>query len=133
MRLNQQRVSRLRRIIVCFKQAIDVSQLKVATKNGKPLAARLATRLEAGCVPDCARLNVNEKGGLIGERITYSGNAVAKATFNSKPQIATIPARAFEKLEPEDRSGEGIKVDVKIEEPKTEVVETKPLETKRKY
>jgi len=100
-----------------------------STKNGKPLAARLATRLETGCVPDCARLSVDEKGRLIGERITYGGNAVAKVTFRSKTQIATVPARAFEKLEPQDRSGEVIKLDVKIEESKTEVVETKPLET----
>jgi len=100
-----------------------------STKNGKPLAARLATRLETGCIPDCAGLSVDEKGRLIGERITYGGNAVAKVTFRSKPQIATIPARAFEKPEPQDRKGEVIKLDVKIEEPKTEVVETKPLET----
>jgi electron transfer flavoprotein alpha subunit len=100
-----------------------------STKNGKPFAARLATRLETGCVPDCGRLSVDEKGRLIGERITYGGNAVAKVTFRSKPQIATVPARAFEKLEPQDRSGEVTKLDVKIEEPKTEVVETKPLET----
>ena len=100
-----------------------------STKNGKPLAARLATRLETGCIPDCAGLSVDEKGRLIGERITYGGNAVAKVTFRSKPQIATIPARAFEKPEPQDRKGEVIKLDMKIEEPKTEVVETKPLET----
>ncbi len=100
-----------------------------STKNGKPLAARLATRLETGCIPDCSRLSVDEKGRLIGERITYGGNAVAKVTFRSKPQIATIPARAFEKPEPQDRSGEVTKLDVQIEEPKTEVVETKPLQT----
>lgn len=100
-----------------------------STKNGKPLAARLATRLETGCIPDCARLSVDEKGRLIGERITYGGNAVAKVTFRSKPQIATIPARAFEKPEPQDRSGEVTKLDAQIEEPKTEVVETKPLQT----
>jgi electron transfer flavoprotein alpha subunit len=99
-----------------------------STKNGKPLAARLATRLETGCIPDCARLSVDEEGRLIGERITYGGNAVAKIAFRSKPKIATIPARAFEKLEPQERSGEVIKLDVKIEEPKTEVVETKSLE-----
>jgi electron transfer flavoprotein alpha subunit len=100
-----------------------------STKNGKLLAARLATRLETGCIPDCAKISVDKEGRLIGERITYGGNAVAKVTFRSKPQIATIPARAFEKLEPQDRSGEVIKLNVKIEEPKTEVVETKPLET----
>jgi len=99
-----------------------------STRNGKPLAARLATRLEAGCVPDCNRLSVDEQRRLVGERITYGGNAAAKITFKAKPQIATVPARAFEKPEPKDRSGQVIRLDVKIEEPKTELVETKPLE-----
>jgi electron transfer flavoprotein alpha subunit len=100
-----------------------------STRNGKPLAARLATRLDTGCVPDCARLSVDENRRLIGERITYGGNAVAKVTFKSKPQIATVPARAFEKSTPQARNGQVIKLDVKVEEPKTQVVERKPLET----
>ena len=99
-----------------------------STRNGKPLAARLATRLEAGCVPDCNRLSVDEKRRLVGERITYGGNAAAKITFKAKPQIATVPARAFEKPEPKDHSGQLVKLDVKIEESRTEIVETKPLE-----
>ena len=100
-----------------------------STKNGKPLAARLATRLEAGCVPDCARLDVDEQRRLVGERITYGGNAVAKIAFKTKPQIATVPARAFEKPQPKERNGQLIKLDVKADAPKTEIVETKPLET----
>jgi electron transfer flavoprotein alpha subunit len=100
-----------------------------STRNGKPLAARLATRLDTGCVPDCARLSVDEKRRLIGERITYGGNAVAKVAFNFQPQVATVPARAFEKPTSQTRNGQVIKLDVKIEEPKTQVVETKPLET----
>lgn len=99
-----------------------------STRNGKPLAARLATRLDTGCVPDCARLSVGEKRRLIGERITYGGNAVAKMTFKSQPQVATVPARAFEKPTPQTRNGQVIKLNVKIEEPKTQVIETKPLE-----
>ena len=100
-----------------------------STRNGKPLAARLATRLDTGCVPDCARLSVDENRRLIGERITYGGNAVAKVTFKSQPQVATVPARAFEKPTPQTRNGQVIKLDVKVEEPKTQVVERKPLET----
>lgn len=100
-----------------------------STKNGKPLAARLATRLETGCVPDCGRLSIDEQGRLVGDRITYGGNAVAKVTFKKKPQIATVPVRAFEKPEPKDRNGQLVKLDLKIAEPKTEIVETKPLET----
>jgi electron transfer flavoprotein alpha subunit len=100
-----------------------------STKNGKPLAARLATRLEVGCVPDCSRLGVDEKDRLVSERITYGGNAVAKLTFRTKPQIVTVSSRAFEKPQPKDRSGQVVKLNVKAEQAKTEVVETRPLET----
>jgi electron transfer flavoprotein alpha subunit len=100
-----------------------------STKNGKPLAARLATRLETGCVPDCNRLSVDENGRLVGERITYGGNAIARVAFITKPQIATVPARAFEKPEPQSRQGQLVKLEVKTETPKTELVEAKPLQT----
>ncbi|MEM3622331.1 MAG: electron transfer flavoprotein subunit alpha/FixB family protein [Candidatus Bathyarchaeia archaeon] len=99
-----------------------------STRNGKPLAARLATRLQTGCIPDCNRLSVDEHGRLIGERITYGGNATAKITFKTKPQIATIPQRTFEKPQPTNRSGQIISFDAKIEAPKAEIIETKPLE-----
>jgi electron transfer flavoprotein alpha subunit len=100
-----------------------------STRNGKPLAARLATRLKTGCIPDCRRLSVDDDGRLIGERITYGGNAIAKIALRTKPQIATIPARAFDKPKPQQRKGQTVKLDAKIEEPKTETVETNPLET----
>lgn len=100
-----------------------------STRNGKPLAARLAERLDAGCVPDCTGLGIDDSGVLVGERITYGGNAMAKIAFKSKPQVATVPPRAFEKPNPQERKGEVVKVDAKIEAPKVEVVERKPLET----
>lgn len=99
-----------------------------STRNGKPLAARLAERLDAGCVPDCTGLSISEGGMLLGERITYGGNAVAKIAFKTKPQIATVPMRAFEKQSPQERKGEIVKLDTKTEVPKVEVVERKPLE-----
>lgn len=99
-----------------------------STRNGKPLAARLAMRLEVGCIPDCSRLNIDEKGMLVAERITYGGNAFTKITFKTKPQIVTIPLKAFEKPELQYQSGKVVKLDVKIEEAKAEVVETKPIE-----
>jgi electron transfer flavoprotein alpha subunit len=100
-----------------------------STRNGKPLAARLATRLDAGCVPDCIGLSVDDGRRLIGDRITYGGNAIARVAFKSKPQIVTVPPRAFEKPNPQQRKGEIVKLSVKIEAPKVEVVERKPLET----
>jgi electron transfer flavoprotein alpha subunit len=40
-----------------------------------------------------------------------------------------VPARAFEKPKPKNHSGQLVKLDFKIEESRTEIVETKPLET----
>jgi electron transfer flavoprotein alpha subunit len=100
-----------------------------STKNGKPLAARLATRLDVGCVPDCAKLSIDEQRRLVGERITYGGNAVAKIALKTVPQIATVPARAFEKPQPKEKNGQIVRPEVKIVTSKTEIVETKPLET----
>jgi electron transfer flavoprotein alpha subunit len=119
-------LSILHHLTVSYKPEI---MLIGSTKNGKPLAARLATRLGSGCVPDCARLSLDEQKRLVGERITYGGNAIARVKFDTKPQIATVPARTFEKPEPQDRHGQLVKLDVKVEEPKTETVETRPLET----
>ena len=119
-------LSMLHNLVVSYKPEII---LIGSTKNGKPLAARLATKLDVGCVPDCAKLDIDEQGRMVGERITYGGNAVAKVAFKTKPCIATIPARAFEKAEPEERSGQIVKVDLKVEQPKTEIVEVKPLES----
>lgn len=98
-----------------------------STRNGKELASRLAAGLETGCVPDCTELNI-ENGRLVAKRIVYGGNAVATITFKTKPEIATVPLRVFEKIEPEERRGEIVEVDVKLEEPKIEVVEVKEIE-----
>jgi electron transfer flavoprotein alpha subunit len=103
-----------------------------STRRGKELAARLATRLETGCVPDSTKLALNEQGNLVAERIVYGGNATAKITFRTKPYIATIPPRTFEKPTLiAERSGEIVSVDMPVEEAKTEVVEVKQIETSR--
>jgi electron transfer flavoprotein alpha subunit len=121
-------VSVLHNLAVDYRPAV---LLIGSTRNGRPLAAKLATRLNVGCVPECFNLSLDEGKRMICERIAYGGNAVATVTFKSKPQIATVPARAFEKSTPQNRSGQVVKVEVKIEPPKVEVVERKPLETSR--
>ena len=103
-----------------------------STRRGKELAARLATRLETGCVPDCAKLSLNDQGNLVAERIVYGGGATAKITFRTKPKIATVPPRTFEKPTPSiDRAGQVLPVEVQFEEPKTEIAETKQTEASK--
>lgn len=99
-----------------------------STKDGKALAARLATRLNTGCVTDCLQIEVTSEKGLTAKKIVYGGNAIATITWRTKPQIATVPPRTFEKPEFKERKGQIIQVDVELEEPKTEKVEVKPLE-----
>jgi len=99
-----------------------------STRRGKELASRLATRLETGCASDCTELWIDEKGRLLMNRVVYGGNAIATEICRTKPQIATVPLRTFEKLEGKDRKGEVVKVNVKVEEPKTEILETKEIE-----
>ncbi|MEM2102919.1 MAG: electron transfer flavoprotein subunit alpha/FixB family protein [Candidatus Bathyarchaeia archaeon] len=100
-----------------------------STRFGKELAARLATRLETACVPDCTKLSLDDQGNLVTERIVYGGNATATIRFRVKPQIATIPSRTFEKPAPiSDRTGQIEIAEVAFEELKTEIVEIKQLE-----
>jgi len=101
-----------------------------STRRGKELAARLAARLKVGCVPDCLELKVDDQGRLVTERIVYGGNAIVTQVFRTKPQIATIPRRRFEKPEYKAESkGEIIDVtDISLEPPKAEIVEIKPIE-----
>jgi electron transfer flavoprotein alpha subunit len=114
------------------KQQIPDVILIGSTRRGKELAARLATRLETGCVPDCTKLDLNDHGNLVAERIVYGGSATAKITFHAKPQIATIPPGTFEKPTPvADRAGQIVPVEVQFEEPKTEVAEAMQVEASR--
>ena len=100
-----------------------------STRKGRELAARLATRFETGCVPDCTNLSLDEQGHLIAERVVYGGNASATHLFQTKPQIACVPLRTFEKPTRTDGKGEVIDVNiVQFDPPKTEVIEQKPIE-----
>jgi electron transfer flavoprotein alpha subunit len=99
-----------------------------STKRGKELAPRLATRLNTGCVPDSIKLDIDEQGRLVTGRVVYGGNAIATAICLTKPQIATVPPKTFEKPERKERAGQILQIDVKLEEPKTQIIEVKEIE-----
>jgi len=101
-----------------------------STKRGREIASRLATRLETGCAPDCTQLSLDEQGRLMTERMVYGGNATVTQVFQTKPQIACVPSRAFEKPQLKERKGEVIEASVpQLEQPRVETVEVKPVET----
>jgi electron transfer flavoprotein alpha subunit len=114
------------------KQQAPSIVLIASTRRGKELAARLATRLETGCVPDCTELDLNDQGKLVTKRVVYGGSAMAKITFHTKPQIVTIPPGTFEKPTPvPGRIGQIVFVEVQFEEPKTEIFEAMQVEPSR--
>jgi len=100
-----------------------------STRKGRELAARLATRLETGCVPDCTNLSLDKQGHLLAERVVYGGNGLATHVFQIKPQIACVPLRTFEKPAKTERKGNIIDTGItQFEAPKTETIEIKPVE-----
>jgi len=100
-----------------------------STRKGRELAARLATRFETGCVPDCTDLSLDEHGRLTAERTVYGGSASSTQVFQTKPQIACVPPHTFEKPAKTDLKGEVIDVNItQFDPPKTDTVEVKPIE-----
>ena len=78
-----------------------------ATGRGKEIAARLATRLEAGLCSGCIGLKLDEKGKLLMDRLVYGGAGVQTVVCTGSPQMATVPPRTFEPAQPQPgRSGE---------------------------
>ena len=107
-------------------KAINPEMILVgATKRGKELAARVAAALDTGCMTECFHLDVDDVGRLEARRLTYGGSTVATEVSHRRPHVATIPARAFKKLEPSPRTGEVVELDVEIPSPRVEVVETR--------
>ncbi len=101
-----------------------------STRRGKELAARLATRLNIGCIPNCGKLSVDDQGRLVTERMVYGGNASAIQTFLIKPQVACVSVGSSEKPKPQGNKGTIIEENVQnIESPKTQTTEIKPVET----
>ncbi len=94
-----------------------------ATRRGKELAARVAAALDTGCMTDCVRLDVDDRGRLTADRLTYGGSTIATQVSNRKPHMATVPPRAFKKLEPTKRAGEVIRLREDLSEPRVKVLE----------
>ena len=94
-----------------------------ATKRGKELAPRVAAALEAGCMTDCIELDVDDQRRLVAERLTYGGSSIATEVSLRKPHIATIQRRVFQKPQPSKRTGEVVKLDVDLPQPRTITVE----------
>lgn len=77
--------------------------LVAGTSRGKEMAARLAARLKTGLGSDCISLNydINQRR-LVMERLVYGGAAVQTVVGLTRPQMATVPPKAFTAGAPDD-------------------------------
>ena len=78
-----------------FRKEMPDLVLIGATKRGREIAPRLATRLKIGCVTDCLNLDASSSG-FKADRLVWGGNAIA--TIETKGgAVMTVPIRANEK------------------------------------
>lgn len=71
--------------------------LIAATLKGREMAARIASRLDAGLGSECQSLYWDAgRKSLVVERLIYGGAGVQKVCCLGRPQMATIPPRSFE-------------------------------------
>jgi electron transfer flavoprotein alpha subunit len=100
-----------------------------STKNGKELAARLAAKLNAGCIMDCTNVYLQDKK-LTAERIVYSGNAIAVEEFTAAPQILTIAPKVFDPLpKNEHHKGEIIKKKIEPEPSPSKILKVQEMKS----
>jgi len=102
------------------------------TRRGRDIAARAAARLETGVITDCVAMVLDEeKRSLVADRPSYGGILVSTEVCTTRPQIATVPPRAFERASPrQGQRGEIVRIDVELTPPKTRVVQVTPKEVK---
>ncbi|MDD3267983.1 MAG: electron transfer flavoprotein subunit alpha/FixB family protein [Syntrophomonadaceae bacterium] len=68
-----------------------------ASLRCKEMAARIAASLNTGLCSDCTGFTLDEESqSLVMERLIFGGAAVQKVICETLPQMATIPAGAFE-------------------------------------
>ena len=95
-----------------------------SSRRGKELAARLAQKLNAGCITDATGMEV--KGNdLVVYRYTLGGNTVASETLKTAKKVVSVLPKAFEKAAKIVGQGEAIEVAVTPKEPKVKIVEKK--------
>ena len=79
--------------IVC-NEARPSFVLVAATRRGREVAPRLATRLGYGCITDALNPRL-EEGRIVAERVVWGGNAIAKISTKDAV-VMTIPPKAHE-------------------------------------
>jgi electron transfer flavoprotein alpha subunit len=109
-------------ILNAVEQASPRIILLGGTKRDKVLSGRIAAALNTGCMTDCFILHFDDDK-LIAERLAYGGSMVSTQASTKVPHVVTIPTRAFSKLEPQEREGELINLEIEHTFSRIKIVE----------
>ena len=95
------------------RQAAPNILLLGQTAIGRDLAPKLAFRLDTAVAMDCIELSIDPESKLmLGTRPVYGGNARGVYACETRPQMATVRAKAMEPRERDDsRKGEVISIE----------------------
>jgi len=96
-----------------------------STRRGKELAARLAHKLNAGCITDATDIEIKDKD-LIVRRYTLGGNTIASEILKTGKKVISVLPKAFETGAKTTAQGETVEVAVTPKEPRVKIVEAKP-------
>ncbi len=99
-----------------------------ATRTGRDLAPRVASRLNYGLTADCTELDINEDGKLMATRPTFGGNLMATILSKSPTQMATVRPNVFQSKDNPNKI-EVIKKSYPLDESKNkiELIDFKPI------
>jgi electron transfer flavoprotein alpha subunit len=95
-----------------------------STKRGKEMAGRLAQKLGCGAVTDVMGLTT-EDGKVATQRYALGGNTIATDVIVGERQVIAVMPKAFE-ANKQPVAGETVRVELKLCEPRVQIVERKP-------
>ena len=95
-----------------------------SSRRGKELAARLAQKLNAGCITDATGIELKGNDLLV-HRYTLGGNTVSSEMLQTAKKVISVLPKAFEKAPKSPGQGEAVEIAVTVKEPRVKIVETK--------
>lgn len=75
-----------------------------STFLGREIAPRLATKLRTGCITECSKVEMDENGQLVAERLVYGGIAASRMAITKTPQVFTVTFDTDISITLEDKS-----------------------------
>jgi electron transfer flavoprotein alpha subunit len=95
-----------------------------STRRGKELAARLAQKMQAGCITDAGGIELKGQD-LVVHRYTLGGNTLSSEVLKTAKKVISVLPKSFEKGPKSAGQGEALEVSLTLKEPKTKIVEKK--------